>query len=1305
MKRKVISIVLSFMMVFALLPNMVFAADSENEDTDSVQQEEIDYDSEELFELESLDDAFYEDTSDVSEDEVSEIEDMDTESMGEDMELGLPDDEDFEEPEGEDTEAVDNIDETEDLNLEEPEDDEDNEEGYEESEELGEEEIIGGEEGGDEELGAASASLIVPSKATVGVGKTTSITPGYKGTGAKYYTMKIQDKDRCSAQWAKKNGKCVLNVTGKKSGSTYITIKLKGGALGLFTLDKRYIRVDVPKLTVSPTSITVHKGSAKKFTFSYANCTESVKLKWSAVNSKNFSASWGKWTKKSIPLTITGKTVGNSYLKVSLVNSKTNEVYATRNVTAIIAAQPSVKLSSSKVNVTAEKQSIIKVSYSNLNERAYYSVGSNNSKAYSVKWGSTSGQTRELIITGKSKGSGKVTVYLKSSNTGKVLASATATVNVSANPKITASTSSVKVKTGQQAQIKVTASGVSGKYAFSCSPGKTTVLSVSWGSWYNNSNTLKINGLNAGNQKLTLYLKNSKGTVLASTTINVTVEKTGTPTVKLSNSSVGINEGRTTQVIGTVTNMPDGAKIAQVSWTDSTVCKCTIDWSGKNPIITVTGKKSGTTNFTVTIKRKADNAVLAKATGKITVRVVDKINNVSYSFSNSSVTDAMGYPSRKVCDYMFDGEHSKSVYNSFKYDWEHGSRGNCFGMSLTSDLLYTSNGIYPSGFGSSKTAPKDLAYSNKNSSWGLSVGEWIQAMQISQVAQSCSKHYGCSISELVNAVKSDVNNGSATTVLFWWDGYGHAVVAYGIEKVSSTEDRILIYENNSPLKTQYITVTKNSSGTITNWSYSYKYGKTLQKNNTTLGYVTYNNSLGLWNKHGSTKSKGKLNNEVEYNLASVNSEDFTIYDVEDNVVAKVEEGVLETSLDGIELVHPVNYVEDGENEQTRSFLYLPIDVYNFENLDNNLEEFCVEMSNLELSTRVETTGNEVALCADDSSDFASAILNATEGDEYSITLGSSRDGEPEEMQWEGVGTGETISVMVEDGNLEMCNVESAQLTISDDVDGENISQVYVVSAIAEENGTITPEGEDPVWEGENQEYLIEADAGYKIKDVIVDGESIGAVDKYEFKDVHNNHEIIASFEKNNQLIDISGLTVSGLADATYTGKAITQKLVIKNGDYELIEGTDYSVEYSNNVNVGQASVTIFGIGNYTGTVVKTFNIHQIKSTTVEKTKTIVDLPTVKISKAVKAKKAFTVKWKKVSKKNQKKIGIVQIQYSKDKKFKSGVKTVTAKKNATSKKIKKLKSKKTYYVRVRAYKKVDGVVHVSKWSKVKKVKVK
>ena len=95
--------------------------------------------------------------------------------------------------------------------------------------------------------------------------------------------------------------------------------------------------------------------------------------------------------------------------------------------------------------------------------------------------------------------------------------------------------------------------------------------------------------------------------------------------------------------------------------------------------------------------------------------------------------------------------------------------------------------------------------------------------------------------------------------------------------------------------------------------------------------------------------------------------------------------------------------------------------------------------------------------------------------------------------------------------------------------------------------------------------------------------------------------------------------------------------------------------------------------------------------------------TVKINKikglVVKNQKKFKVKviWKKLTN-----ISGYQIQYAPNKKFKKA-KSKTVK--STSAMIKKLKKKKTYFVRVRAYKLVDGKKVYGKWSAVKKVKIK
>lgn len=60
----------------------------------------------------------------------------------------------------------------------------------------------------------------------------------------------------------------------------------------------------------------------------------------------------------------------------------------------------------------------------------------------------------------------------------------------------------------------------------------------------------------------------------------------------------------------------------------------------------------------------------------------------------------------------------------------------------------------------------------------------------------------------------------------------------------------------------------------------------------------------------------------------------------------------------------------------------------------------------------------------------------------------------------------------------------------------------------------------------------------------------------------------------------------------YTGSAHTPKVTIDG----LTEGTDYTVSYSNNTEVGQATVTITGIGSYEGTITKTFTITEKANT-------------------------------------------------------------------------------------------------------------
>ena len=87
--------------------------------------------------------------------------------------------------------------------------------------------------------------------------------------------------------------------------------------------------------------------------------------------------------------------------------------------------------------------------------------------------------------------------------------------------------------------------------------------------------------------------------------------------------------------------------------------------------------------------------------------------------------------------------------------------------------------------------------------------------------------------------------------------------------------------------------------------------------------------------------------------------------------------------------------------------------------------------------------------------------------------------------------------------------------------------------------------------------------------------------------------------------------------------------------------------------------------------------------------------TTKIKKIKTKKKALKVIWKKV-----KGVTGYKIQYSLKKNFKKAKSKTIKKASTTSLTIKKLKSKKKYYVRIRTYKKISGKTYQSNWSKAK-----
>ena len=162
-------------------------------------------------------------------------------------------------------------------------------------------------------------------------------------------------------------------------------------------------------------------------------------------------------------------------------------------------------------------------------------------------------------------------------------------------------------------------------------------------------------------------------------------------------------------------------------------------------------------------------------------------------------------------------------------------------------------------------------------------------------------------------------------------------------------------------------------------------------------------------------------------------------------------------------------------------------------------------------------------------------------------------------------------------------------------------------------------------------------------------------------------------------------TISGISTKAFTGKNITQSITVKYNGKTLKKGTDYTVSYSNNKNIGTATVKITGKGSYTGTITKTFKINPAKQ---------------EIQKLTAKSKAFFVDWAQKGSATG-----YEIQYATNSKFASAKKVTITNNKTDTKTISKLSGKKKYYVRVRSYTTVKGTKYYGAWSASKSVTTK
>ena len=167
---------------------------------------------------------------------------------------------------------------------------------------------------------------------------------------------------------------------------------------------------------------------------------------------------------------------------------------------------------------------------------------------------------------------------------------------------------------------------------------------------------------------------------------------------------------------------------------------------------------------------------------------------------------------------------------------------------------------------------------------------------------------------------------------------------------------------------------------------------------------------------------------------------------------------------------------------------------------------------------------------------------------------------------------------------------------------------------------------------------------------------------------------------NNEKEDISAeYKIDSIPNKAYTGKEVKPTITLldkKYGFEAYLQEDDYTVSYSNNINLGKATVAVTGKGWYKGTVTNTFYIVPKK------------VQELKVKKQ--AKTSVTLNW---TKNNEKVTGYKVYYYDYSKKaWKYSGKTT-----GTSYKVERLKTGTTYKFKVRAYKNIDGKQYFGSYS--------
>jgi hypothetical protein len=173
-------------------------------------------------------------------------------------------------------------------------------------------------------------------------------------------------------------------------------------------------------------------------------------------------------------------------------------------------------------------------------------------------------------------------------------------------------------------------------------------------------------------------------------------------------------------------------------------------------------------------------------------------------------------------------------------------------------------------------------------------------------------------------------------------------------------------------------------------------------------------------------------------------------------------------------------------------------------------------------------------------------------DTYTITTSAGDNGSIDETLTVNYGSDATVNITPATGyHVQDVLVDGLSVgvvtayTFNSVITDHSISatfaiNTYTITASADVNGIISPNGATTVNYGGSQAYTITANTGFHVQDVLADGSSVGAVTTYTFSNVTADHAISATFADNNTSYAINASTgANGSISPSGTTNVIT----------------------------------------------------------------------------------------------------------------------------------------------------------------------